>query len=378
MVLLPRGLSIAALHCRFTLPLYIAKHLARIGGVTKSRPHLLARVCALAATACCVALPAQQPFLTADYLPDGYRNIVVVDFAQLRDTGVWDEIGTGAVALGLRQFEQMMEVKFDDLDSFTMVPRRATVANGRKGFENLMIVRGSKPLEQLRAPEGGLKVIELVGDKALRYQPGFSYGTLAATDRVHITGQLAHLRARAKGPTKRGHPCPDLLSLVSARKKGLLGYVILDLVDQSFDEELKRLLPDETWPEQGGPEFGMLRVAATDDPDDPHLRLEVVLRHRSPGAGVALTAKAVKVALDQLNDSPRLRTIKKAIGEPRHQIDGSDVSITFDLGRARTAASLYERLGALFVGEVFVEGDTIPGPDDPKKKADAAKEHKHR
>jgi hypothetical protein len=327
--------------------------------------------CALGAAAAC-ALPAQRPFSAADFLPDGYRNLVFVDFAQLRESGVWDEMNTGALALGLRSLAGTLECSFDALDRFTMVPRWVQRDDGQDGFVNVMVVQANAPFAPPTSEEArsDSMVVEQLGDATLRYQEGLTYGTLEVSDRARVMGELALLRARVGEGRARGRPCPDVLSLFSSQRQGLLACVVVDLFTQglsagtTFHEELQQLLPGAEWPADGVPNFGMLRVAAAGDPDDPHVVLDVVLRHKKPGEGVALTERAVKAAFAQLDATPRLRAVKRAFGVPRFQVDGSDLSVSFDLGRARTVSSVYEQLAMLMIGEVFVYALPIPGSED--------------
>ena len=92
------------------------------------------------------ALPAQEACRAEDYFDDGYRSIVSVDFAQIRGSGVWDEMDIGAAKLLLHLVEQQLETSFEDLDRFRMVSFAGLPkAVGEEPGSNLMIVERNVP-----------------------------------------------------------------------------------------------------------------------------------------------------------------------------------------------------------------------------------------
>lgn len=323
---------------------------------------------------CAGSTSAQTPFKAQDYLQDGYRDIVVFDFAQLRKTGVWDELNTGAAKLVIGMLESAIGTPLDRIDRFRMVPcAQQPTATGQQIRGNLMITEANEPF----APEvidEEYWVREKVGDHDLLYRKNFPYGSVSPAPHVRLTGPLKHLRAKLTGARNPGLPCPDIQSLMSARKDGLLCYFVLDLGRDDRRDVLKNF-PNATWPKRDPPQFVLLRFLATGDTDDPHIAMEIAIRHLRPGDGLQVTNRAVTDEMEKLIKNWKYRFFAKPLKARKQVIDGSDLSITFDLGRARTAVGFLEMVAAPWLAEIAGETGKPAAPTPAEKPAAAPKHH---
>lgn len=335
--------------------------------------------CQVALGLLAAALPAQQACRAEDYFDDGYRSIVSVDFAQIRGSGVWDEMDIGAAKLLLHLVEQQLETSFEDLDRFRMVSFAGLPkAVGEEPGSNLMIVERNVPFGPPDGVVGGRLRREQVGAHELLYQEGFGYGQCQPAPNVRLIGRLAHLRKKLAGPKQPGLPCPDIMSLLSERKSGLLGYVVVDLGAVELGEDLLPEVPAGTWPADDRPQFGMVRLAAVGEVDDPHLVLEVVVRHLKSGAGVMVTDRLVRRELEAVIKAPQWRRFAKMLKHREQIINAGDLSVTVKIGRARNAIGVLDvvMLGALQA--LRVVDQLLPKPAEPPKEQAAGGGHEHK
>lgn len=316
------------------------------------------------------ALPAQDTFRAQDFLNDGYRDIIAIDFAQLRQTGVWDEINIGATKLLLGVFEKSVGTSLENLERFRMVPcADLSAPTNKRVLGNLMITEGNAALRPLVGLNEKFWVREPLGEHELVYRKNMSYGSVSPFPNVRLTGPLAHLRAKlphAKQParTRPGLPCPDILSLMSARKDGLLAYAITDL-HRSDRTDILAQFDDVSWPADDEPQFILVRILATGDVDDPHVAVEIVVRHTKAGAGIQVTDQAISKEFDTVIKTPRYRFFAKSLQARKQSVDGCDLSITVDLGRARHATGNIEMLVSPWLGRAAANGELR---HEPKRK----------
>lgn len=323
----------------------------------------------------CIEAPAQQPFRAADYLPNDYRNVAFIDFAQARSTGVWKQLRAGGLDAALGWASLGLGVGFDDLDSLKFVAQRVASRGIASHYVDTWILRGNKPFGSPGSSSPDQWVSERVGGLLLRYRHGATDGRLAAADDALVLGGVERLRALAKEPQRRGYPCPDILSLMSARKQGLLANLVYAFEVDDGDM-IPGLLPDQAWEDGARPQFALLRLSATSTPEGPLLSLELVLRHPKAGDGVALTKHALEAGLREVLADPRYSAYRKALSKHRSEIDGSDFSITFDLGQARAVAGLVSKVVTQIWGGPFSNSKGQEKPKSPVEEGESGKAKK--
>lgn len=99
-----------------------------------------------------------------------------------------------------------------------------------------------------------------------------------------------------------------------------------------------RLFPGAEWPADGGLTHLLLRLRSVGDAGDPHLEVEAVLRHSKAGDGVGITARAAAAWLQRAKDDPQFRAVRELWGSLVQEVDGTDLVLRLDLGRARDGA----------------------------------------
>jgi hypothetical protein len=200
--------------------------------------------------------------------------------------------------------------------------------------------------------------------------------------RVH--GPAALIEAVLNGKPRAGRPAPDVLAFVGGDQR-LLAYFCANFADDDdIRDALHTALPDATWPDDDKPAFAGGRLRATGDVDDPHLTIELVLRHGTAGDGLAATETAVAAALERVAAMKETRLFRPLLAKIEHQRDGTDAVWRLDLGRARQAAGMLGTLAPfLFVArtveaqvleaEAVAEAVEAPAPE-PKKEKEKEKE----
>ncbi|MCA8950117.1 MAG: hypothetical protein KDE27_11490 [Planctomycetes bacterium] len=315
-------------------------------------------------------LSAQEPFRANAFLPADYRNVVGVDFASLRDTGVLDELSAGVAKLALAQAEAALGVPFAALDRLTMVPRaRPAAEDGAEergpSQQSVMIIEGNREMDPppfvvdgsyQDAEVGGREVKrrEAWGDE-LFYQPRPS---------VFVSGSTAMLEPMIAGKVGPGMPAADVMSLLSSRKDRLLLYFVMDLADEKLNGDTRDGLFDGAeWPADQAPQFLFARLFAAGDADDPSIGFEVVVRHAQPGEGLDVSGKAIDGLLQKGQEMPQLRMLAPVLGSVKKSRDVSDLCYRWDLGRARTAAGTLATvlLPMLMLGRA-VEAQAVAAP----------------
>jgi hypothetical protein len=155
---------------------------------------------------------------------------------------------------------------------------------------------------------------------------------------VTISGPASLLEPVLTGKPRSGQPCPDIMSLLSARANRL-AWMVVDVANGLAKKDvLDTLLPHAAWPEDDAPAFVCLQLLATGDADDPHLVITGILRHTKDGAGIKASEVAVKDALERLGKETKARMVWPALKTAQVRADRGDLIVSVDLGRARVAA----------------------------------------
>jgi len=313
-----------------------------------------------------VALPAQDAFQSRNFLPSDYHNVVQVDFHQLRETGVWDELETGVMKVLLGQLESGLGLQLSALDRLTMVPMRPEpTAEGdgdgaRMSGPRTLTITIYEGNAELDVPDRILNdagyAEEKIGQYTVRHRARWSDEVFFQPDpKVQIEGSTALLRPMLEGKANPGMPCADLMSLMSDRRDGLLFHAAIHLEDEEINNGAREMIfRDVEWPEGDAPQYMVIRCGAAGDPDDPNVELEVVLRHETESEGMAITERAVDNLFEKAMAEPQMLMLKPLLQGVARSRDGSDLSFQWDLGRGRAAAG---RLTGLIM-PLFLFGTT--------------------
>ena len=288
-------------------------------------------------------LPAQgDTKLTArSFHVDDHRTMLRVDMKAFRDSGVWEELNVGGAAAILQLFVEDLGFGFDELDRMTMTRRLPEPAEDGSARESIGVVvyEGNQPLGAMASYEGARYTLERVGVHDLYVD---SWGGDAATsphDRLRVTGAEQLVREVLEGRPRSGLPSADVMAF-TAGKAGTLIDVVIDLAQEpGLEAEVVALLAEADegvqWPEGDRPSMFGVRVAATGDEDDRHLELELVVRHGTAGAGLAVTEHAVGAGIEALKRLKEARLFRPLLKKFEHERSGTDAIWRVDLGRAR-------------------------------------------
>lgn len=328
----------------------------------------------LALAALALALPAQNeppqkttaPFEVKSFLPDDHRNVVVVDFAALNERGVWDELDVPPLSAMFRAIEKETGLRLSDLDRMTMVMCTRGDPDERS-VDRLVVLEGHRPLALPPSVRQSWST-QTIGGHEVRRRTNERMDEVVYQPRpeVTISGPASLLEPALTGKPRSGQPCPDVMSLLSARANRL-AWMVVDVANGLARKNvLGALLPDAAWPEDDAPAFVCLQLLAAGDADDPHLVIEGILRHTKDGAGIAASAAAVKDSLDRLGKETRARVLWPTLKTAQVRADRGDLIVSVDLGRARVAAGqLALVFGAWTVASFEAEAAT-PAPAVPQ------------
>ena len=302
-------------------------------------------------------LPAQgQGKLRArNFHVDDYRTVVRVDMKAFRETGVWEELRVGGAVAVAHLFVEEMGFGPDELDVVTMtrrLPQPAT-AGGERESVGVVVFEGNQPLQAVETFRPGRYTVERVGSYDLYLDTWTGDAATTPDDKLLVTGGEQLLRDVLEGRPRSGLPSADVMAF-TAGKSGTLIDVVVDLGQEpGLEAELVSLLSEAeagvTWPADDRPSMIGVRLAAIGDEDDRHLQLEVVVRHGTAGAGIAVTERSVDAgveALKRLKEARLFRPLLKSIERERR---GTDAIWRVDLGRARAFGGSLVTLAPLVV-----------------------------
>ena len=145
-----------------------------------------------------------------------------------------------------------------------------------------------------------------------------------------------------------GVPSGDVMSL-TVGQEDLLGYAVLDFGDRAIQEDVTDLLGEPDWAEDDKPTFLAVRLSTQGDDDDPHLKLEVVVRHGKDGEGLVVSEKAVNERLKELMAVKEARLFLPLLKQIQHKRDRTDAIWSVDLGRARDFGGTVSMLAPLLM-----------------------------
>jgi len=288
---------------------------------------------------CLGGLVAQEQVDPRCFLVHDYTNVVAVDLAKMRELEVWDELQVSALNIALSSAEKELGFSFDLLDRCTMtmsLPDDEDRQGGKRRMR-MFVLEGH---DELTTSDRSLRSYEPEQYGAhtlymMRY--GREEGFVRPAPNVQVWGDAQVIKAALDGERKPGLPSADVMSLSVGRGKRI-AYMVADLSEEAARNTfLDELFEGSEWPEGDMPTFFAGRVLVTGDSDDPHLTLEVVLRHAKVGDGVAASREAIDALLKRGKEMPQLRLFHKLLEKAETKTSGSDVEVRVDLGRSRDA-----------------------------------------
>lgn len=335
----------------------------------------------LIAVAATVSAQTKAPH-ARQFLFDGYTTAMSLDMKKVRDTGAWDEINVSTMKMIFGLIEKQCGFPLDRLDRTTLVRERAPDGQERRARE-VIIIEGNGDLGQPKDVESGRYATTAIGDYSLMVDQwsASDQAMVKVTPKLRVLGPTELVTDVLKGKPRGGLPSGDVMSFTAA-KKGLLGYIVADLEnDDSARLALKDVLPDAEWPADDKPTFICIRLLVSGEEDDPHLKLEVVLRHGKDGEGLVASEKAVADALQKVKKIKETRIIWPILRKIQHERDRTDAIWRVDLGRARNVGGMLGTLSPFLMfssassvapaqrGVILEIDEEVEEPKPVKKKA---------
>jgi hypothetical protein len=307
--------------------------------------------CLLTLTLCLAAAFGQQAPTLRSFCFRDYENVLEVDLKQLRDTGVWDDLGASALKLALGRFDDEMGFRLEDADRLMALVRVLPENEQRSGanHEDLFLFEGNK---ELPWPKQSRETHETqVGAGTMRAYSEHSSSVSLRVGKLALMGHRSAIEPVLQGKPHDGLPCADVMSL-QADRRGLLTFVAFRLArDTPPQQTMRQALSGVEWPADDEPTFVSFRLRLAGDQLDPRLDLEMVLRHTKVGDGIAVTEPAIDAALAKLVALPEARMFAPLLKKVERTRSGADAIWRVDLGRSRDAAgTIGTMLGLLLVG----------------------------
>lgn len=285
---------------------------------------------------------------------DDYRTVIQLDMKAVRDTGIWDELGGSMLKLAIAQVEQQLGSPLDAIDVVTTVRARPSgdAIGGR--FAEVTTIEGNA---ELGLPEEVARQYEpsKVGAYTVYVDSWDDGGLCRVTPKLQVYAPRELLEHTLAGHVQNGLPSSDVMAFTAGRKN-VLFHTVLDLAVDDFPRQwLLEVLEGVEWPEGDAPTFAFLVGQAVGDEFDPHIQLELVLRHATPSAGLDVTVAAVDRALAKLAEVPEARMLVPLLKKIERERDGPDAIWRVDVGRARDAAGLIGMLAPMMLVARTVE-----------------------
>jgi len=312
------------------------------------------------------ALLGQGKMLKArQFLVDGYGSVMTIDMKKVRDRGVWDELYGSPVLRALLRtiYTFQAGVSIDAIDQVTMVPHVPIDAGPEDRGYVIITIEGNSGLdEDFSAYQGRYTETKVAGYTVLHDEWVKGEAIAKVSPKLLVFGPTAMLVRVLEGEPRSGLPSGDVLSF-TAGKPNLLGYFVGDIQKDSANRQLlTELLPEVSWPDGDAPTFFCIRLMVFGDEDDPHLQLEVILRHGKNGEGIVVSERVVAAALDRLMKVTEMRLFLPLLKKIKYERDRTDAIWRLDLGRARGfGGTLGVALPALMVYAGLQEAEAVGG-----------------
>lgn len=339
---------------------------------------------ALAATLVGSALaqaPTQKPDGRA-FVPPEPRSEVWVDFATMREIGIWDGVSRSVMGTFLPMIEQQLGFRLEEIDRLRGYPQAGPIAEGQSDTGVVIFEGSDKVITPAGAPG---TTLEKIGGHEAVVVP--SYGAendpslwVAPKSGVLVYGARHLVEPLLLGKLTPGVTPPELLSLVAGR--GIVAHVAV-----TCDDTVRRGLVEALGAGEAatGPDFLMLRMRVelpADAADEPQIHLDGKLRFADATKGPQELGAHLRTSIDGLKKHPRFAALKKIWNLIELRVDQRDVEVHIPLGGPREAGGLFALAAPLLmftaaapqavavpvqgqVEEVVVEDVTEPPPPPP-------------
>lgn len=334
---------------------------------------MLALAASLLAFAPVVAQTKPAPVFTArSFLPDQYQNVAFVDLAALRDHGIQDVLDASVLKTVFTQLEKETGFPLTSLDRATQV---AVAGGDEVRHRTVTVLEGNKELPLPPWVTGGRWTESTAGEHVLYRREGrVSDVFVCPRPNLQVFGDDEFVLPALEGKRGGGGPCPDVMSLLSGRGDHLAYAVFFLDTERNARRVLDALFPETKWPEGGKPTFFVFRLRKIGTADDPHVELELVVRHEKEGDGVTTTDAAWDALLERLKKDAGWLSFRPLLARAQKRRDHADVVVAADLGTPREAVGH----AALLFGKVFARqaqeqpdeaaaAPAAPAPATPKK-----------
>jgi hypothetical protein len=295
----------------------------------------------LLAASCCAVLPAQEQAPKAqNFLFDGYTTVMHLDMKRMRDRWIWDEVGAQpGLKLIFKTLEDQFGYSLDSLNRATTV----MMSTGPNQSEQEVAFVETEEAMKPSADQDDM-VASLTGNYTMlasRWNPDSVQ--VQVTPKLRVFGPLRVIQNVLEGNPLTGVPSADVMSL-TVGQKDLLGYAVLDFDLRSIRQNITEFLGEPNWPEDDKPLFFAVRLSTQGDEDDPHLKLEAVVRHGIDGKGLIVSETAVAARLKELMAMKEARLFMPMLKQIKHKRDRTDAIWSVDLGRARDFGGMLSML----------------------------------
>lgn len=320
-------------------------------------------------------LAAQPPLTAKSFLPVDYETTLFADLKLMRDRGIWDELDHSVLSIALRQMEKESGMSMDALDRVRAVivhPPANQDVEESFDFKTLFLFEGNAPLGLPPTINGNSSYRQdRIGeyDCVLHGDGPHTEVLVRPTVDLRVVGSRELIEPALTGKPPKGLPKPDLMSLLSGRGDNL-AYVVVAVSTPTLRRHVQLdLLQTTEWPATDQPTYLMFRLQATGSADDPHLRIEAVLRHQVGKEGLAISEKAMRGWLAAVKASVKVPALKPVWDGIVIEQSGIDLVAHADLGRARTAiGTLAQLIAPIFhTTSVSEERVEVPPPPPPPK-----------
>lgn len=303
-------------------------------------PTRIPAVACVAVTILLTGLAAQERIDPRCFLLSEYRNVVQLDLAAMRRCEIWDDLVSSGLSIVRGPVEAEIGSSLDHIDRLTMVIQFSESNDQGESTgptQRMFVLEGNAALAMPAEIRDDWQS-EPIGEYTIHHRQWSGNDVFVRPhDRLLVWGARDVIVAALAGERRPAVPCADVMSLAASRDK-LLGHLVADLrYRQSRREFLDTLCPDAEWPADDAPTFFAVRLLATGDADDPHVAVDLVLRHAKGDKGLDVTEQAVDVALARGLDNGELRLLHGVLKSAEKHRSGSDLLVRFDLGRSRTA-----------------------------------------
>ena len=305
------------------------------------------------------ALHAQSKLDARAFKPRDFKFEAFVDVAALVDNGIYDSIRTSVVGPMLQMAEREVGLEFDAIHTLRVYPEIASSDQDRPDHWQ----------------QGGVLTIECEPTMAIPQLDGYRQDTfsglsaaiddrgyhnedpdmwLAVKPGLLVYGTQHLIEPVVKGTGTPGVPSAEFLTLTSGGRG--LAHLVAEL-DKDNPIDLPFPLPEGLLFDDDKPRFVAIRlvpeVGQDDDPEDPPIVLEVIVRHEHGTKGPQAVKEYTETMLAEARKHPRFAALKHIWDKIDVSVDNRDVRARMALGRSRQAAGTITMMLAPMTAYMF-------------------------